>query len=70
MTKAPFKTAGAEGFKKSTFITCVLFLPALLSACNTMGGLGTDVKQAGKTLEDSAERNKPNSPPCPCCNRR
>jgi predicted small secreted protein len=45
----------------------ILALPLVLVGCHTMEGVGTDVKEAGKSLERSAEKNKPNSPPCPCC---
>lgn len=46
----------------------MLSLSLLLCGCNTMEGLGTDIKETGKSLERSAEKNnKPSPPPCPCC---
>ena len=33
----------------------------LLAACNTMEGVGTDIKMTGKALEESAELNKTSS---------
>lgn len=30
-----------------------------LTACNTMEGMGRDIKAGGKTLEKSAHKNKP-----------
>lgn len=38
-------------------------------ACNTMEGVGTDIKMTGKALEESAERHKaPSKPkPVPAC---
>ncbi|MBY0501995.1 MAG: entericidin [Alphaproteobacteria bacterium] len=47
----------------------ILILPLVLVGCHTMEGVGTDVKEAGKSLERSAERHKPNSPSCTCCGR-
>jgi predicted small secreted protein len=58
-------------FKESASISkiAMLSLPLLLFGCNTMEGLGTDIKETGKSLERSAEKNKQPShpPPCPCC---
>ena len=45
----------------------VLALPLLLSGCNTMEGAGTDIKEAGKALERSAENSKESCPRCPYC---
>lgn len=60
--------------KQSNFnrlITILMFgLPLFLCGCNTMEGVGTDVKEAGKALERSADKHKPSSRPCPCCSRR
>ncbi|MET0154572.1 MAG: entericidin [Rickettsiales bacterium] len=41
-------------------LSLVLVVSALVgtAACNTMQGLGHDVKKAGGSLEGSAERNK------------
>lgn len=50
-------------------IYTILILPIALYGCNTMEGAGADIQKAGKALEQSAERNKENSPPCPCCSR-
>lgn len=39
--------------------TCLLFFAAtLLAACNTMEGLGRDMKSAGETLSNSAADTK------------
>jgi predicted small secreted protein len=46
----------------------VIALPLILVGCNTMEGLGTDVKHAGRSLEEAAEDAKqpcPPNPPCP-----
>ncbi len=44
---------------KSIFV--FLGLSALfLVACNTMEGVGRDIKAGGKNLEESAKQNKPN----------
>ncbi len=39
-------------------IAAALLLAATLSACNTMAGVGQDTKDAGQSLENSADRNK------------
>ena len=41
-----------------TLIALVLTLAAVLglSACNTMEGIGKDVKKAGSTIEDAAKK--------------
>ncbi|MCF8494777.1 MAG: entericidin A/B family lipoprotein [Rickettsiaceae bacterium] len=45
--------------KRKIFI--FLGLSALiLTACNTMEGVGRDIKAGGKNLEESAKDNKPN----------
>ena len=45
--------------KRKIFI--FLELSALiLTACNTMEGVGRDIKAGGKNLEESAKDNKPN----------
>jgi predicted small secreted protein len=40
------------------FITIFLSLLAVLtmSACNTMGGIGQDIKKAGSVIEDAAKK--------------
>lgn len=51
-------------------ISCLVFIfPLLLCGCNTMEGVGTDIKKAGASLERSADEHKPDSRPCPCCYR-
>ena len=40
-----------------TLITILATL-VLLTACNTMEGLGKDIKTAGDTLENAARKNK------------
>lgn len=52
--------------KVSLFLA--IALPLFLVGCNTMEGLGTDVKHAGRSLEEAAEDAKqpcPPNPPCP-----
>lgn len=46
--------------KKNLFIA--LSVGLYLCACNTIEGAGTDIKETGKALERSAERNKTSSP--------
>lgn len=36
-----------------------LFIGMSLGGCNTMEGLGTDIKKGGEALERTADRNKP-----------
>ncbi len=36
------------------------FSALFLIACNTMEGVGRDIKAGGKNLEESAKDNKPN----------
>ena len=54
--------------KKLSFFI-FLIVPLVLCGCHTMEGAGTDIKQAGKALERSAERNKECSHPCPYCSQ-
>ncbi len=42
---------------KRAIIIALLTLP-LLSACNTMEGLGQDIQKGGEKLEKSADKNK------------
>jgi predicted small secreted protein len=39
-------------------IAALLAVAFLLAACNTMEGLGQDVKKAGSKIEDSAAKKK------------
>lgn len=39
-------------------IAGVLLVTMLLSACNTMAGLGEDIQRGGQKLEDKAQRSK------------
>jgi predicted small secreted protein len=41
--------------KRLLILTLVSFM-ALLSACNTMQGIGKDVQKAGEKLEDAAKK--------------
>lgn len=41
-----------------TRIAGVVLLLSMLAACNTMEGLGKDIKKGGEKLEKAAERNK------------
>lgn len=36
----------------------IFMIAGFLSACNTMSGLGEDVKGAGESLENSANKHK------------
>lgn len=36
----------------------LLFTLPLLSACNTIEGLGQDIKKGGEKLEEAADKNK------------
>lgn len=49
-------------------ILCLFSLSLALYGCNTMEGVGTDIKEAGEALEHSAEESKP-APTryCPYC---
>lgn len=42
-------------FKKMTPFALTLILLASLSACNTMEGVGQDVKKAGEWIEEKAQ---------------
>jgi predicted small secreted protein len=42
--------------KKAALLLLVVFCMALLTGCNTMEGLGKDVKQLGEKLENAADR--------------
>ena len=44
---------------KSIFVFLGLSV-LFLTACNTMEGVGRDIKAGGKNLEESAKDNKPN----------
>ena len=43
--------------KRIVLVTLLAMLP-ILSACNTMEGLGQDTQKAGQKLENSADKNK------------
>jgi len=43
---------------KSTRILVAMSLLAILTACNTMEGLGQDVQRGGNAIEDAADANK------------
>jgi predicted small secreted protein len=36
----------------------VLLVTVVLSACNTMKGMGQDIERGGEKIQDSADRNK------------
>ncbi|MBL7031708.1 MAG: entericidin A/B family lipoprotein [Nitrospira sp.] len=40
--------------KKTAVILLLVFCMAVLAGCNTMQGLGKDIKSAGESLEDAA----------------
>lgn len=51
-------------------ITLLSMLSLILPGCNTMEGFGTDVKQAGQSLEEVVEEAKaPDCCVCPTCGR-
>jgi entericidin B len=39
-------------------ILCIIAAALALAACNTMEGLGKDVKKGGEAIEKAADRNK------------
>jgi len=43
---------------KYAILTTAFLLAAALNACNTMEGVGADVKAGGSKLESSADSNK------------
>lgn len=43
--------------KRIVFASLLIMMP-LLTACNTMSGLGEDVQKGGQKLETTAEDNK------------
>ena len=43
--------------KRYTLLAFMVILP-LISACNTMEGLGQDVQKGGEKIEDAADKNK------------
>ena len=40
--------------KKTALVLLIVFCMAILAGCNTMQGLGKDIKSAGESLEDAA----------------
>lgn len=45
--------------KKTMMMALVIaVMSGMLSACNTMEGLGQDIKNAGNSLESAADRHK------------
>lgn len=45
-------------FRLAMLISVMAVASLGLSACNTMEGLGKDIKQAGQSLENAADRKK------------
>lgn len=43
---------------KTTKLLPILAILMLVSACNTMEGLGQDVQKGGQKLEESADKHK------------
>ena len=58
MKKYIFRKKPITSLKTQVAITFAIGLSAFLYGCNTMEGAGTDIQKAGKSLEDSAKRNK------------
>ena len=47
--------------KEFKWLTLAVMVASLgVSACNTVKGAGTDIKKTGDTIEDTAEKAKPN----------
>jgi len=67
-TNDSFKSQKKQEIKKQVTIGTLLGLSLFIYGCNTMEGVGTDVKKAGESIERSAERHK-NPPVCPTCSR-
>ena len=42
--------------KKITSLILIALLLALMSACNTMQGMGKDIKKLGEKIEDSSKK--------------
>lgn len=54
--------------KRKKFKTLFYYLfPLLLCGCNTIEGVGTDIKHGGQALERAAEESKECCRPCPYC---
>jgi len=55
--------------RKTTLnLLCAFIVSLNLCGCNTMEGLGSDIKETGEALEQSVERNKDKSVQyCPYC---
>ena len=43
--------------KKAALLLLVVFCMALLTGCNTMEGLGKDIKQLGENIEGAADKD-------------
>ena len=39
-------------------ILCILAAVVMLTACNTLEGIGKDVKKGGEAIEKAADKNK------------
>jgi entericidin B len=46
--------------KKTAAVIAIIGIAAGLAACNTVEGVGKDVKATGSTVEKAAEKSKPN----------
>jgi entericidin A len=44
-----------QKMKRIALLIIVVFSLAVLSGCNTMQGLGKDIKEAGEAIEDAAD---------------
>lgn len=54
---------------RAVFLITLLF-PFMLCGCHTMEGAGTDIQQAGRVLEQSAEKHKDCCAHCSCCHHQ
>jgi len=43
--------------RKTALIILIVFCMAVLTGCNTVEGLGKDVKQLGEKIEDASDGN-------------
>jgi predicted small secreted protein len=43
--------------KKTALILLIVFCMAVLAGCNTMQGLGKDIKSVGEKLESAADKD-------------
>jgi predicted small secreted protein len=64
------KNFNSAKIKLTIAIMGLLAAPSILVGCNTVEGVGTDIKHAGGALEHAAEDAKQPCPPTPPCDPR